>query len=149
MSYARDFEVPPMKYVVPGVPVPLQRPRYNGALRPYDAQKLVKQGWRYYIEQQHGNLPFYTSNVRLDCLFIFPIPRINITKVDALINTYHKIRPDISNLVKFVEDCCEGILYRDDCIVVTGTNWKILGTEPRTIFWVTPIPDNAQYQGEQ
>jgi Holliday junction resolvase RusA-like endonuclease len=147
MSYARDFDMPTMRYVVPGCPIPLQRPRYNGALRPYDAQKLVKQQWRYFLEQQHGSLPFYTGNLRLDCLFVFPIPRVNITKADQLIDTYHKIRPDISNLVKFVEDCCEGILYRDDCIVVTGTNHKIFGVDPCTIFWTTPLPDDAKYQG--
>jgi len=144
MIYTRILEMPQMKYVVPGTPVPLQRPRYGMGTRPFDAQKRQKLEFKNCVEAQHGNLPFYTYPIQLIAFFHFIIPKTSITRTDELMNTPHVFRPDVSNLIKFVEDSVEGILYRDDSIVYSAFGLKFWSDVPRTEFIIIPVEPYAK-----
>jgi Holliday junction resolvase RusA-like endonuclease len=137
--YQRIIDMPQMKYHVPGTPTPLQRPRYGNGPRPFDAQKQQKLEFKHYIEALHGNLPFYTTPVALYAFFFFMVPKTSATRAEEMNGTPHTLRPDASNLLKYVEDCCEGILYRDDSIVYLAFALKFWSDMPRTEFTITPI----------
>ena len=48
----------------------------------------------------------------------------------------HTKKPDIDNLIKFVLDCSNRILWRDDCQVIEITSFKVYSENPRTeITW--------------
>jgi Holliday junction resolvase RusA-like endonuclease len=57
---------------------------------------------------------------------------------DSLMGTYHFYTPDTSNMVKYVEDVANGILYKDDCSIAKVIATKIYG-EPRTEFTITEL----------
>lgn len=137
--YTRSIEMPIMRYVVPGTPVPLQRPRYGQGHRPYDAQKTQKHEFKFHVEGQHGNLPFYTSPIMLLSYFFFQIPKTSVARTEELMHTPHTFRPDTDNLIKWVADCSGGILYRDDSIIYYTYGVKVWSTEPRTEFFVVPV----------
>jgi Holliday junction resolvase RusA-like endonuclease len=139
VTYTRNLAMPTMKYVIPGIPIPLQRPRYRGQAKPYDAQKHHKHEVKNVIESQHGQIPFYTTPVRAHFIFYFPIARTSETRSDQLMHTPHVFRPDLSNLVKFYEDCCEGLLYRDDSIIFEIHAVKMYSDTPRTEIVMVPV----------
>lgn len=143
-TYTRVTEMPVMRYCVNGNPTPLQRPRYTMGRRPYDAQKALKHEFKYHIELQHGNTPFYTGPVMLLGYFFFQLPKMRLVRKEKLINTPHTQRPDADNLMKYISDCCEGILYRDDSIVFHASAIKVWSDVPRTEFIVIPIDPNAK-----
>ena len=57
----------------------------------------------------------------MNILFRFPVPKSAASRVGQ----YHLLDPDLTNLVKAVEDGCQGILYKNDnCIArVSATKW--------------------------
>jgi Holliday junction resolvase RusA-like endonuclease len=48
---------------------------------------------------------------------------------------YHVSRPDLSNLIKYVEDICCGIVFIDDCIISVIDARKEFSSESYTEFW--------------
>jgi len=67
--------------------------------------------------------------------FFMPIPK-SLRKSDcALVDAgkyYHTKKPDVSNLVKFAEDCLNGFAWGDDSQIVALRAMKVYGKEPRT-----------------
>lgn len=51
----------------------------------------------------------------------------------------HRIKPDLSNLVKFYEDAGNGILWHDDSQISSLTTKKILAINPITIITIEQI----------
>lgn len=120
-----------MKYIIKGDPVPLARPRFH-MRRVYDSQKHKKLVAGISLQQQHDNRPFFEGNLQLIMTFFLKIAKKrDISKYDQ---QYHAQRPDLSNLIKFVEDIGTGILYKDDAIIASVTAEKFYSTEPRTEF---------------
>lgn len=131
-----------VKYIIMGVPTPLARPRHvPGQARPWDSQRQVKCDWRYQLEPQHGDgtWPFYQGPLRLDAYFYFPIPKTSELRTQQLIDTHHMFRPDLSNILKFLEDCSQSILFKDDCTIAEIHTYKVYSITPRTEFTITQI----------
>ena len=62
-----------------------------------------------------------------------PIPKsLSKVKKDALKGKPHYLRPDIDNLIKFILDSANGILYLDDAQIYTINAHKIYDEHPRT-----------------
>lgn len=53
-------------------------------------------------------------------------------------------KPDLSNQLKLVEDALNGVVYRDDCLIVEFAARKIFGVQPKIVITVTP----AIWRGE-
>ena len=68
--------------------------------------------------------------------FYFQIPRTSQKRTELLRGTYHFYKPDLSNCIKYVEDVCSKVLYRDDCLVSSVVAFKRYDTNPRTEFTV-------------
>lgn len=121
-------------YVIEGDPVPLMRakPSYKQRFM-YDSQKQEKLHIGIAIANQHNDRPFFQGPIALEVKFYMPVPKTRFKERRDLFGTYHFVRPDTSNLIKFIEDVAQSILYKDDCIIAKLIAEKIYG-EPRTEF---------------
>ena len=130
----------PITYVLAGTPIPLARPRFaNG--RCFDSQFAEKNDNRMDIYRQHGKQPSYQGPLRIEFRFFFPFKEsLTQAQRDELAFTSHVFVPDLSNLIKFYEDICTGILYKDDRSIAEIVAFKRYDHIPRTEFTITELP---------
>lgn len=126
-----------MKYIIMGDPIPLMRARYSKRCV-WDAQKLVKATCGIGLRNQHQDKPFHHAPIWIDVTFYFAIPASRKNR-KALIGTPHFYKPDLSNLIKFIEDVATGLLYHDDCMISHISAKKVYDEIPRTEFIITTI----------
>ena len=128
-----------MKFVLYGNPIPLARHRTaNG--RTYDPQKALKNGLHWDLLAQAPKCKSLSGPLELHITFFMPIPKsLSSKKYDALLLTPHYKKPDLSNLIKFYEDICNGLIYKDDAQIVSISAKKLYDSEPRTEFKLTEI----------
>ncbi len=120
-------------YVIMGKPVPLSRPRFSTATRKvFDPQKEFKTLVSMSLISQHNDDPLLTGALHLDVVFYMPIPQRSLSK--NLAGTPHCKKPDLSNLLKWVEDISTGVIYRDDALISSVESKKIYDANPRTEF---------------
>lgn len=126
------------KYIIIGDPVPLARPRFcKGHV--FDSQKMNKMVASNSIMYQHKNRLHFTGPLHLQVTFFMALPRCSKKKQELLLGTFHKARPDFSNLLKFIEDVAQDVLYDDDCIISSVCGSKIYDRQPRTELILTEI----------
>lgn len=123
-----------MLYVIMGDPIALARPRFNKRTV-YDAQKNKKLVAGINLRNQHGDDPYLEGSLHLDIHFYLKIPMQG--KHGRLDNRYHIYKPDLSNLIKFIEDIGSGIIYHDDSTICSINASKRYSVEPRTEFELT------------
>lgn len=123
-----------MKYVLSGIPIPLKRPRF-GQGHAYDSQKDEKSRAQYELMMQRRA---YYEKVPLKLAVTFFMKKPKRPFKNRPIEHYTK--PDLSNLIKYVEDVCISILYHDDCLIACIDAKKIYDDEPRTEFTLEPLP---------
>ena len=128
-----------MKYVIKGEPVAWARAGINGK-RFYDAQRHIKTAFGITIMSQHGSLPFYEGPIMLDISFVMPIPK-RIKDPSSWEGMPMKSKPDLSNLIKLIEDTGSGILYKDDAIIYKIVAKRVYGVVPRTEFTIKEVND--------
>ena len=123
-----------MRYVIEGNPVPLQRVRFSNK-HCWDAQKSLKTKMAIEIERQHDDAPHLSGPLKLIIIFYFePARSLSVTKRHGLHGVSHVFRPDLSNLIKFIEDIAIGIIYNDDCVIAEIEARKCYDSIPRTEF---------------
>jgi Holliday junction resolvase RusA-like endonuclease len=128
-----------MRYVIHGIPIPLQRVRFVNR-HCWDSQKELKTKIAIEIESQHNNQQRYSGAVKLLIDFHFPFPQsMSLKKQIALQSKSHVFRPDLSNLIKFIEDVAIGILYNDDSIIAEIVARKCYDAQPRTEFEIIQL----------
>jgi Holliday junction resolvase RusA-like endonuclease len=126
------------RFIIPGVPVPLRRPRMSGS-HCWDSQKQQKLNASIILTHQLEEEGLFSAPVCVEVIFIFPIGiRVPKHKKEKMIDSPHIFKPDIDNCIKFILDCSNGIIWHDDCIVSVIFAKKIYG-EARTIMTITEI----------
>jgi Holliday junction resolvase RusA-like endonuclease len=134
-------------YVIPGDPLPLARARCNyNTRRVYDIQASLKLVYGIYVQQQHGDLPLLHGPLHLDVTFFMRMPHANRTHKKYAMHGPHFIKPDLSNLIKLIEDISNQIIYQDDAQISYITSRKIYHSEPRTEFSVLPLKKDYIYE---
>jgi len=119
-------------YIIPGTPIPLKRARVNFQKgRIYDDQNILKENIRFFLKQQHGDAPLFAGPLKVSFVFYF--------KKNKITNFYHTYIPDLSNLIKMVEDIGTGILYEDDCLIAEISAVKCYSSSSRTEFTITEL----------
>lgn len=119
-------------YVVPGDPIPLARARFSSN-HVYDAQKHLKVSTSIYLQSQHDKKELFAKPVKMHVVFFMPIPMGSTArKRCTMLNTYVGKKPDLSNLIKFIEDTATGILFTDDRLVCSIDAHKVYDYDPRT-----------------
>lgn len=129
-KYTRSY-----KYTIPGKPIPLMRPRFSRKGHVWDAQAHLKEGVAELLRFQHGKQPLMNGPLHLDITFyMYLSPHFSKKKRQELLNTPHPSRPDLSNMLKFVEDVCLNIIYHDDSVIGSICASKVYSDTPRTEF---------------
>jgi len=80
--------------------------------------------------------------LQLDCIFYMPIPgkpskKIRQRMIDG--DILHTKKPDADNLVKWVKDCLNKVVWHDDNQIAFLTALKRFSDEPRTEIMVRKI----------
>lgn len=129
-----------MKITIPGIPLPKARHRFSkrgGYLHTYDPQEsakmTVKNEIRAIVETQY-QLIHKSSSVDISFDFFFPFP-YRYTPNSWLIKS-HITKPDLSNLIKFYEDCLNGIAFHDDSQINSISSTKQYSQNPRTEIFI-------------
>lgn len=123
-----------VKYVIKGKPTPLARPRYSKN-KVYNSQKELMELITAALKIQHGTRALYQGPLSLNVTFYFPYPQ----KQSRVPRTWHSFRPDLSNLIKLIEDCAQPVLFHDDCAIAQIIANKLYDNEPRTEFIITEL----------
>jgi Holliday junction resolvase RusA-like endonuclease len=135
-----------MKFRLDGPPTPLARPRMassrrslGGGGKVYDPQRHQKLLDGLKIARQYTG-PLLTIPVLLTVEFHFAIPRSysKSKKADTL-GQYHTFKPDLSNLIKYIEDLCTGIVYVDDALIAKIIATKVYSEESYTEFTISSL----------
>jgi Holliday junction resolvase RusA-like endonuclease len=97
-------------------------------------------------QEMAGRSPFDCA-VRVDLRAEFKIPKgWSKAKKERALARYIRPtgKPDLSNIAKQVEDALNGIVYRDDALIVEyGTLQKVYSMQPKIVFTVSPIAVEA------
>ena len=136
-----------LKFVIPGKPIAKKRPKFarrGKFVTTYNEQESEESKFMIQLMNQlpAGFKPFEKGiPVFLDCVFYMPIPQASKKKTAQMISgeIMHTKKPDADNLLKFVKDCSNQIIYHDDSQVVYVRARKIYGEEPRTLFFVNVL----------
>ena len=72
----------------------------------------------------------------IELLFGMPYPKSKLRKDTDLSKIPHNVKPDLDNLIKFVLDCGNSLLWPDDKRVVRLVSEKIYSDEPKTIITI-------------
>lgn len=148
-----------MRIIIPGNPIPKIRARIftrkkrSIAYDPQQKEKTNATNKIIYelnqalmsrdveIVQEALNLT-RAESFRVDWSFYMPIPKsFPKSKRMALLgdSVPHTCKPDVSNLIKFYEDCANKVLYLDDAQICKGTFEKVYSENPRTVINITAI----------
>lgn len=124
-----------MTYIIDGDPISWARarPNYNSR-RMWDAQKHEKLVLGLDLVKQHGPNPPFSGPISLEVNFYMKLPQKGRNPGD-----WHSGKPDFSNLLKFIEDTGNKILYIDDCMIVSVSGKKVYDRNPRTEFTITRL----------
>ena len=121
-----------------GNPIPLNRPRAckrGSFIQMYDSQIKEKEIVKWQARAQFNKEPLKTP-LFLDILFGMAIPkgtsriRTNLMLQNELVPMK---KPDIDNLIKFILDCLNGILFDDDSQIIEVKARKCYSDNPRTV----------------
>lgn len=138
--------------VIPGEAVPQGRPRF-GRGRTYDPPKSRK--YKEYVRRlAYRNMPSdalrrpLTCPVRLTCVIYRAVPKSwsRRKRADAIADKIRpKTKPDVSNILKGIEDALNGVWYADDSqIVEYGLIGKWYAEEPRVYVRLDREVDDGQ-----
>ena len=138
---------------IPGNPIAKARPRFARVgkfVKTYNIQDTEEGKFRWELLRQvlphrtgEGPIARAGTGVRLTCRFFMPIPASASKKQRILMEgcaVDHTKKPDLDNLIKFVKDCANGILWNDDSQVFYITASKAYHPSPATeitISWDT------------
>lgn len=106
-------------FVIPGKPFAWKRPRFNRASGATfnDATQEAYFSTVASIAQRHTNGPI-DGPVSLGVAATFAMPKSwSKKKRAAMAGQLHTQKPDLSNLVKAIEDACNRVLFSDDAQV--------------------------------
>lgn len=128
------------EYIIIGDPIPLARHRHGGG-KTWDPQKQLKLVWSLQLLDQHNNKPWFEGPLHIDVIFFMPKPKTSDKQKALLEGKPHHIKPDIDNCLKFVMDCANKVIFKDDSCVSSVYVVKKYSNNPRTLIQVTPYAE--------
>ena len=126
------------------IPVPWTPSRVTRFRHAYNPKYKEKEYAQWQIKSQWSKEPI-SAPTTLVFTFHMPIPSgTSKKKLEKMLKgeVRHDKRPDTTNLIKFAEDCLNGIVLVDDSQVYKIIAEKIYSLAPRTVIQVFPIDLN-------
>ena len=122
---------------IPLEPVPWAAHRGFGK-RSFNPRFKEREAFQWYIKQQYTEEPI-TKPLKVGYEFHMPIPKFISKKarqkiLDGLIR--HEKKPDVTNMLKFTEDCLKGIVFVDDALVWEISACKLYAENPKVIIYI-------------
>lgn len=125
--------------VIPGVPIAKKRPRFfvrGKHVGAYNAQQTEEGRFMWCLANHLGeSWKPLDGPCALQVAFFLPfpasLPKCKRRAIEAA-DCVHTKKPDADNLMKFVMDCSNGVLFTDDRLVWHMTVCKVYSDEPRT-----------------
>lgn len=126
--------------------MPLKRHRH-GRHQVFNPQEKEMNAFANYFKEHYENQLYqhdepgpFMGAIRVNFLFYFePGESLSKKKKLSMYGKPHTQKPDISNLIKFVEDSLNGYAYFDDRQIAVGTFSKHWNTEAKTIVTIEEI----------
>ena len=120
------------KIEIEGRPIAWKRVGVNRG-RFFDRQDREHRSFQWKLKSAFNKSPT-EAPIALSCVFSFALPKSSSkSKRKALLGTFHDGRPDVDNLLKWVGDAAQGILWKDDAQIVKLINVaKIWGEQDKT-----------------
>lgn len=126
-----------LSITIPGPPIAKKRPRFvrrGKFVSAYNPQETEEGRWLWDATLQLGpDFGIIMVPLELSLSFHMPIPA-SMSKKARAVAIYHTKKPDVDNCVKFVLDCLNGVLYRDDCLIYKIEAVKLYSHDPRTVI---------------
>jgi len=129
---------------VKGKPIAKARPRFARCgkfVRTYDPQETEESRFLFEVQKQWARPPM-EDPLKVRCSFEMPIPKSTSKKKTwAMIKDEikHTKKPDISNLIKFIEDCLNGVVWKDDSQIIYLAGGKFYSEEAKTIIMIEEV----------
>ena len=129
---------------VKGKPIAKARPRFARCgkfVRTYDPQETEEGRFLFEVQKQWSRPPIERP-LKVRCSFDMPIPKSTSRKKTwAMIydEIKHTKKPDVSNLLKFVEDCLNGVVWKDDSQIIYLAGGKFYSEEPKTLIMIEEV----------
>lgn len=104
---------------IPGIPIAKKRPRFfrrGKFVGTYNAQETEEGRFMFELHRLFNETPL-EGPLKLKLVFAMPIPKsLSKAKIKEILagTLRHTKKPDLDNLVKFVKDCCNGVIWKDD-----------------------------------
>ena len=119
-----------IKFSVPIEPVPYARTGGHGSVRftPPKQRHYMAQ-IRFFAAQAMGGRPPFEGPLRMTVVFTSTVPASWSKKKKAAAR-WKTSKPDLSNLIKAVEDALNGCVFVDDAQIVEISARKIYGDRP-------------------
>lgn len=132
-----------MTYIIeiPGTPIAKARPRFvrrGKFVSTYNPQETEEGRFLFEVQKQWKREPLKEPLI-VECGFFMPIPKgTSKKKILAMLaeTEKHTKRPDTSNLIKFVEDCLNGFVWKDDSQIFRIVGEKFFSENPRTLIQI-------------
>jgi Holliday junction resolvase RusA-like endonuclease len=121
-----------------GRPIGKARPRFvrrGKFVGVYNCQDTEEGKFKWELLAQKKDTPIIETAIHLYVRFFMPIPASISKKKRAEYEgcaVPHVKKPDLDNLVKFVKDCANGVLWRDDSQVIVLHASKAYHPNPGT-----------------
>ena len=126
-----------LNITIPGKPIAKTRPRFarrGKHVVTYNDQE-TEEGKVYLLVREQVKRPPLKGPIDLWVKFFMPIPK-STSKKNREAMEYglirHTKRPDLDNLIKFIKDIFNGLVWKDDSQVCHIEAVKRYGKEPRT-----------------
>jgi len=133
-------------YVVQGKPVPLNRPRM-GEYGVYDSQKAIKTKIMSELQIQKDKDATLCGMLHMHMDFYMQLPKTKSHRKHLIQQKYHVYKPDLSNLIKMIEDVCVDLrIIEDDCLIASITARKLYGDPSRTEFYFSRLIKESDYE---
>lgn len=135
---------------IPLLPVPWAAHQGFGR-KSFNPRYKEREAYQWYIRSQWKEKP-HEEAVSVFYDFYMPIPKsISKKKLQAILNReiMHTSRADVSNMLKFTEDCLKGIVFLDDAQVWQTSACKLYDLKPRVLINIFRFDDEKRFEGRK
>ena len=125
-------------YTIPGKPIAWMRARRRGN-KYFDIQMKEKERMRSEIRKSKIKLLNTSVPIKVVVECHMPIPKswAKIKQKNAVYKP-HVSRPDADNIMKFIGDALNGLLWTDDSLIYEYSIIKFYGPDPKTLIHLEP-----------
>lgn len=124
---------------IPGIPNVLKRHRHKKSGGTYNSQRTEMNNLGFIVKTQWTSDPI-DYIIKLEVVFYINMPKsFSNKKVKEFENRYDGRHHDLSNYIKFLEDSLNGIVWRDDSLIVELNAKKKYSSNPRTEFEIKQL----------